>query len=442
MALSNKSYIGTRDFFPPELRKQQWLFEKQRKVCRSFGYQEYGAPLLEELKLYQEKASAEILHEQSYSFRDKGGRELIIRPEMTPTLARMLSQRIRDLPAPVRWFSIANFMRYERPGHGRLREFFQLNVDLVGAAGASANAEILSLLMELFFAYGARPGDFLIRYSDRRFLESYLQMQDQERWRRALRVIDKRSKLKQEEFEQQLSQCCSKEESGKLQDFFCMTRADMASLSSRGLIDTQAVQELVELESILRDQGYDQSSLRFDPALARGFDYYTGFIFEVYDQKANTANKRALCGGGRYDNLLGLFAKESTAAVGFGMGDLTLEHFLAEHQLIPAELGEERGIFVVLMQEELRGACLRLARELRQNGIDIEIEQALHPTKKLGQQLSLAQKKGRRFVLILGDEELESQSVSIKDLKSGKQEKVPVATALSKVLEWQGLSSS
>ena len=422
--LSRKSYIGTRDFFPPGMRLQRWLFETQRNLCRSYGYEEYLAPLLEPLELYRAKSSEEILNEQVYSFLDRGERELAIRPEMTPSLARMISSCQRELPKPIRWFSIANFMRYERPGHGRLREFFQLNVDLLGSPGPTGNAEILNLAADILAAYGARPGQFQIRYSDRRLLESYLGIKDTTRLRRISRVIDKRAKLSPVEFDELIKESCfgadtPTEELGRLKKFLSLSREELQELGSSKQIDLQAITELNELEAILEKQAY-KGALIFDPTLVRGFDYYTGFIFEIYDSKP--PNRRSLLGGGRYDHLLELLGAEPMPAVGFGMGDVTLEHFLRDHGHIPQKLEAPQGVFLVLMKEELRDECFRLSQELRSQGISVE--QALEPTRKLGRQFEIAQKKNRRFVVILGEEELAKGSVSVKDLSGGQQEQI------------------
>ena len=425
---SAKSYIGTRDFFPQEMRLQRWLFETQRSLCRSYGYEEYASPLLESMDLYRSKSSEEIVNEQVYSFTDRGRRELAIRPEMTPSLARMISSRQRELPRPVRWFSIANFMRYERPGHGRLREFFQLNVDLLGASGASGNAEILSLAADILTAYGAKTDEFQIRYNDRRLLESYLNIEENKDSliRRISRVIDKRAKLSATEFDKLLEESffdLGKEKERlkkRLKKFLSLSKKDMEELGRSKKIDAQALGELSELESILRNSSC-KDALCFDPGLVRGFDYYTGFVFEIYD--CDPKNSRSILGGGRYDGLLELLGVEPMPAVGFGLGDVTLEHFLRTHGHIPKELeASETGLFLVLMSEELKEECFLLAQELRSQGI--AVEQALEPTRKLGRQFEIAQKKGRRFALILGEEELARGVVSVKNLSDGKQEKI------------------
>ena len=295
MLIKKKPYIGTRDFFPNAMRLRQWMFDMQRRVCVSYGYQEYSSPLLEPLELYLAKTSQEIVNEQAYRFQDRGERDMVIRPEMTPSLARMVSQCRRETPLPIRWFSIANFMRYERPGHGRLREFFQLNVDLLGLAGAAANAEILRLVRDLFRAYGAKLDQFVIRYSDRRLLASYLGLDERsEELQKISRFIDKRNKLKKEEFAALLKEnCSSPEQERQIQQFFQIKKEDLKELGEKNKIHSGAAKELVELEALL---GQADKGLVFDPSLMRGFDYYTGFIFEAYDR--HPQNARALLGGG------------------------------------------------------------------------------------------------------------------------------------------------
>ena len=429
-----QSYKGTRDFFPEETRFRNYLFEIQRNICKLYGYKEYAAPLLELVDLYRNKSSSEIVNEQIYSFEDRGGREVAIRPEMTPSLARMIKIRQRELSKPIRWFSIANFMRYERPGHGRLREFFQLNVDLFGSSGVSANAEVLSLAIDILLAYGAKPKEFIIRYSDRRLLYSYLNQgklaevknlddpKKTEHLRQISRVLDKRDKLSPTEFENMLKEHCSNsKEMEQVQSFFSLSKADIQSLASKkGQIDPTATAELFELENILGEQ-FPNHSFIFDPSLSRGFDYYTSFIFEIYD--SDPKNKRSLFGGGRYDHLLEVFGGTAMPAVGFGLGDLTLENFLRSHNHIPNHINEAKGIFLALHNDNLKKDCRHLAQNLRRAGIPVE--QSLESSSKFGRQFEIAQKKNMRFVIILGEEELSKKIIKVKDLLSGKQEAVP-----------------
>lgn len=421
MATSHRPYIGSRDFYPEEISFRNWMFERQRRLCTRYGYQEYAAPLLEPLELYRKKSSEEIVNEQLYRFVDRGEREVAIRPEMTPSLARMVSARLKETPRPIRWFSIANFMRYERPGRGRLREFYQLNVDLMGTSSAAADAEILMLAIDLLRSYGAGGEHFEVRYGDRRLLDSYLTGVKTERKRRISQILDKKEKLKESEFQALLDEEIPEAKlQEKVREYLQLTPESLGAALEGGLLDPEVVANLQEIRRLCDDRGYGEV-LRFDPAIIRGFDYYTGFIFEIYDR--DPQNRRSLFGGGRYDRLIGLFGKEEVPAVGFGLGDVTLEHFLTSHGFTEAARREREGVFLTLFSADLMEDILSLASELREAGIVAEV--ALEPTKKLGKQFELADRKGRRLVLIMGPEEKKNALLRIKDLETGTQQDVP-----------------
>ena len=404
------------------------MFGVQAEVCRRYGYSEYAAPLIEPLDLYRAKSSEEIVSEQLYRFVDRGEREVAIRPELTPTLARMVAARINELHRPLRWFSTGNFMRYERPGRGRLREFFQLNVDLLGPDHFTADAEVMMLAIDLMRAYGASPDLFEVRYSDRRLLEAYLSEYESEQVRAISRIIDKRAKIKESEFREQLAAACGSAAGvAKVEKLLALTTESLAQLSADEL-DPEISGRLTAFEEFMRDQGYGDG-LIFDPGIVRGFDYYTGLIFEMYDR--DPENNRALFGGGRYNRLVGMFGKQEIPAVGFGMGDVTLENFIVSHNLTPAALQRPRGTYIALMSEELAGETAKLARELRAAGLDVEL--ALEATKKFGKQFELAEKKGRRFVLVLGSDEVAGGVVRVKDLLTGEQSDVPRANLAEKL---------
>jgi histidyl-tRNA synthetase len=416
MTISTKPYIGSRDFFPEDMRFRRWMFETQERVCRSYGYGEYSAPILEPLELYSAKSSEEIVSEQLYRFTDRGDREVAIRPEMTPTLARMIASRLNELVLPLRLYSIANFMRYERPGKGRLREFFQLNVDLIGAPSYTADAEVIMIAADILLAYGASLKDFTIRYSDRRLLDSYLKGIAPDRLRLIGRVLDKREKISAHEFESGLNELCDADEKRRILDFVGMSSSDLGALAWKGEIDDQPVSHLLSVESTLKGCGLGEA-LRFDPGIMRGFDYYTGLIFEIND--SHPENRRALFGGGRYDRLLGLYGKRDVPAVGFGMGDVTLENFIRMHGLESAHIAQDEGVFITLFSEDLYTHSLKLAEGLRKRGVTAEI--SLEPSKKFGRQFELAQKKRRRYAIILGEDEIRNGICRLKDLQSGEQ---------------------
>ncbi len=298
--LSTEPYKGVRDFYPEDMAIQNYIFSVWKKVAEEFHYQEYTASILEYADLYRSKGSDEIVNEQMYLFTDKGDREVALRPEMTPTLARMIAAKRKSLKFPVRWFSIPNVFRYERPQRGRKREHWQLNCDLMGVAGIEAEVEIISLAHKIMREFGAKDEDFEIQINSRKLLqEAY--------GKEMFRLLDKKEKMEAAEFETEWQKL-----SGK-------------PFKETKLEDSPELQKII---SALKDKGIKAI---FSPSLTRGFDYYTGMVFEVFD--TNPENRRALFGGGRYDNLLEMFGVEPVPTVGFGMGDVTIHDFLETHKL-------------------------------------------------------------------------------------------------------------
>ncbi len=420
--VSHKSYIGTRDFYPEDMEFRAWMFSRLRGVCETYGYREYGAPILEPVSLYEIKSSEEIVNEQLYRFVDRGEREVAIRPEMTPTLARLVAARIKQLPRPLRWFSIANFMRYERPGRGRLREFYQLNVDLIGSSGPAAEAEVFLIGMDLLRSFGAGDDTFILKFNDRRLFDGWFRDFPAGRLRAVGRLLDKKDKIGADEFESLLK--TELQDAALVKDVFAyldLTVDDLPAAVKNNRVEpvvAENIQELVGLLEVAR--GPDGTlPVAFAPGVVRGFDYYTGMLFEIYDQHPD--NNRALFGGGRYDRLIGLFGKEDVPAVGFGMGDVTLENFITGHGLRPG-LDTPQGAFLALFAGDLLAENLKLGSALRAAGIVVET--ALEATGKLGKQFELAEKKGRRLVLLQGADEIARGVVRVKDLVSGTQEDV------------------
>ncbi len=310
--MSTESYKGVRDFYPEDMAVQNYIFDTWKKVCKENGFVEYSASPLEPLELYKAKSGSEIVDEQTFTFKDRGDRDVALRPEMTPTLARMVAAQRRSLKFPLRWFSIPNLFRYEKPQKGRRREHYQLNCDILGIAGVEAEVEIVSLVHKIMLAFGAKPTDFVIKINDRKIMfEIYKPiLKDENEWPEVCRFLDKRSKLNPEEQkeseEKYFSRPFSKEEA---EEKYKNT-------------------ELAKLITELKDKGVNAE---LDSTIMRGFDYYTGMVFEVYDNSEE--NKRALLGGGRYDNLLEIFGVEPVPTVGFGMGDVTIRDFLETHNL-------------------------------------------------------------------------------------------------------------
>lgn len=414
-----QSYPGTRDFYPLEMEFRNWMFEKQKEICIKYGYKEYSAPLLEYTDLYRTKSSEEIVNEQLYTFIDRGNREVSIRPEMTPTLARMIANRDNQYILPLRWFSIANFMRYERPGKGRLREFYQLNVDLIGINNSFADAEILSIAIDLLKSYGANEDNFLLRYSHKELLNLWMNSSDKEKIRQIGRILDKKEKITENEFISELEKICTNQEIDKIFKFLNLKlNSNNFNLDIPKDNQEKIEQILVRLKETIEllNNIHKSNCFHFDPSIVRGFDYYTGIIFEIYDK--NPSNKRAIFGGGRYDNLIRQFSKESVPAIGFGMGDVTLEEFLKNHNLMP-EQKKKNVLYFTCLDEKLYSEYLKIANILRQKNISVEI--SLERQKKFGKELEIAEKKGYTYVIILGEDELKQNSIKIKNLVNGEQ---------------------
>ncbi|MFN3603708.1 MAG: histidine--tRNA ligase [Leptonema sp. (in: bacteria)] len=412
-----QSYPGTRDFYPNEMEFRNWMFEKQKEICLRYGYKEYSSPLLEFTDLYRTKSSEEIVNEQLYTFIDRGNREVSIRPEMTPTLARMIAKKDSTYIVPIRWFSISNFMRYERPGKGRLREFYQLNVDLIGIDNVYADCEILSIAMDILKAYGAKEEDFVIRYSHKELLNLWMNLSDKEKIRQIGRILDKKDKITESEFTRDLEKICSPKEIDKIYKFLNLkinnNHSEMPQENKKEIEEILfRLKETVELLGSVHKTDF----VYFEPSIVRGFDYYTGIIFEIYD--INKENKRALFGGGRYNNLIGQFSKENLPAIGFGLGDVTLEEFLKNHNLILNEK-KTKGFYFTFLDEKYFNEYLKISNFLRQKNISVEV--SLERQKKFGKELEIAEKKGYRYVLILGEDEWKENKIKIKDLLKGEQ---------------------
>jgi histidyl-tRNA synthetase len=286
------------------------------RVLSKYGYEEYNASPLERSELYESKGNEEIVNEQTYTFEDRGGRVVTLRPEMTPSLARMVAAKRRELVFPLRWFSIGNRFRYERPQKGRLREFYQCDIDFVGSASPLADAEILMLSTQILAELGAKPEEYIIRLSSRALLTAACEAAGLkgEAMRRYTRLLDRKAKVPKEEFDAAVSTLTD-------QDPLAIIEAGSDSAVNEA---RKAVEDLL---ATLRERGI--TNARFDPTLARGFDYYTGMVFEIFD--TSPENPRALFGGGRYDGLISLFGGDPIPAVGFAFGDVTMLDFLETH---------------------------------------------------------------------------------------------------------------
>jgi histidyl-tRNA synthetase len=416
--LSTQPYKGTRDFYPEDMRIRQWMFGKLREAVGRYGYQEYDGPMLEPFDLYAAKTGEEIVNQQLYWLMDRGERKLAVRPEMTPTLARMVAAKVNELPKPVRWYAIPNLWRYERPQRGRLREHWQLNVDVLGGDPLQADAEILMVALDLMRAFGGEK-HVTIKVNNRRLMDHFFKdvlKLTPEVALATTKALDSRAKIGEEAYAKWLTDLgVSNEQREKMEQFFHAPFEEVArQYPCRG------VDELSALFRMMKESGAGDQ-VAFDATVLRGLDYYTGTVFEIYD--VSPENRRALFGGGRYDDLLGLFGKTLLSGVGFGMGDVGLQNFLEVHGLLP-QAAPSVDAFVSLPKPELRAKAEEVARALRAQGLRV-----ITPLEAggFGAQLKQASKHGARFAILFGESELAEGKVLVKDLVKGEQVAVPTA---------------
>jgi histidyl-tRNA synthetase len=387
--LSTDPYKGVRDFYPPDMRRLKGIFAAWRKAVEAYGYEEYGASPLEPTELYLSKTSEEIVREQTYSFTDRGDREVTLRPEMTPTVARMLAGRLRETPMPARWYSIPNVFRYERPQKGRLREHFQLNVDVFGLDAPHAEVELILIARRIMREMKIPDSAYVIKLNSRTALKAGLEKAgfDESIGKEVIRLIDRKEKIS--DFTEQLEK-----------------------LAPGFVLDTNEPDDVAVVRNFLKQQ--EVTNVEFDPYLARGFDYYTGVVFEIF--ATDPEHKRSLFGGGRYDGLTKLFGAQEVAAAGFGMGDVTAldlqTAFASSH-----ELPTETDLHVCLTGEVANGRIIDLVEKWRDTGLNVSIDWS---GKKIGDQLKYADKRTIPFICVVGTEEFDKQTLSLKRMSDGK----------------------
>ncbi len=410
--LSTDSYKGVRDFYPEDMAILKHIFNVWTKTAESYGFLQYDASILESAELYKAKSGEEIVNEQTYTFTDRGGREVTLRPEMTPTLARMIAHKQKELVFPIRWFSIPNLFRYEQPQKGRLREHYQLNVDMFGISGIEAELEILSLASKIMLNFGAKESDFVIQINNRKIVNKIYNLfeLDDESSYKISKLIDKKNKIPKETFEDAVSEVLN----DKAKDFLKTISNVESVIQKLGEKD----EDIVLVKEIIDGlQKIGIKNVVFNPLLMRGFDYYTGIVFEVFD--TNPENRRSMFGGGRYDDLLSIFGKEKIPAFGFGMGDVVLRDFLESRNLLPANISKT-DLMICRVDETEMHALLRIADQLREQGINVVISNS---NTKVGDQIKKAEKMKIPFIVCIGEKETESGIFEIKHLETGKVEK-------------------
>lgn len=424
-SLSSESYKGARDWYPEDMRVREYIFSIWRKVVQSYGYEAYDAPLLEPLEVYAAKSGQELVNEQTYQFIDRGERRVAIRPEMTPSVSRMIAGRRQETPLPARWYSIAQFMRYERPQRGREREFWQLNLDIFGAEGAPAEAEIIEIGSAIMKAFGATDDMYVIRVNNRKVINymmgHYLGL-NPEQALAMVKLFDRKNKISPESFRDQAAEIFGDDAKNGLQKIAQLLAARTMADLPESIRDSAAVKEVQELFTQLEWAGVKNAT--FDITLMRGLDYYTGTVFEFYD--THPENNRSLFGGGRYDGLVGLFGAEPLTAVGMAPGLTMFQLFLETHNLI-GQRKSNTNVYVIAFEGALSGAS-RVANQLRAQGINAELD---FTDRKVDKKIKTALKKQIPYMLFVGEDELANGLYPFKATATGQESKL----TLNQVIE-------
>ena len=415
--LSTQPYKGTRDFYPADMRLRNWFFGKIRSTLQLAAFDEYNGPMLESFDIYAAKSGVEIVNEQTYNFTDRGGRHLAVRPEMTPTVARMVANKLGELNMPLKWFSIPNLYRYERPQRGRLREHWQVNVDIFGCDTFEADLEVISTAVSLLKSFGADGSMFKVHINNRRFFNDVIAAIggcDADTAKSISKVVDRKNKVPRESYEKDMIALgLDMDKIAKIDALYGMDVKEACALcpESQGSAELLALFEAIELMGL-------SEYCMFDFGIIRGLDYYTGTVFEVFDEAPE--NNRAMFGGGRYDNLVGLFVKNAKiSGVGFGFGDVTLENFLVTHKLVPEKLVFGNKVLVARFEDVPAPKYADIASKLREGGIVCSVYLG---AKKFGKQIDYAIKDGYTHVLIMGGDELAAGQFKLKDLEARTEE--------------------
>jgi histidyl-tRNA synthetase len=408
---------GFRDFLPKDWARQNYIFGKWWNVARRYGFVQWEGPAMEPTELYTKKSGPEIVG-QLFNFTDKGEREVALRPELTPSLARVVAAHDREFKKPLKWFSIPHCFRYEKQQRGRLREHYQFNADIIGEASLDADVEMIALCVDLLRGFGFGANDFVVRISDREFWIDFLRQQNvpEEKWPETLQIIDKSEREPREK---------------------TATKLGPLAEPTFKILDGEGRSEKLErVVEALRRRGLAEF-VRIDLSIVRGLAYYTGIVFEAFDRGGKL---RALAGGGRYDNLISHLSDGalSLPAIGFAMGDVVLAELIdeipeAKKQLEAAVAGQHAlDVYVVIAKEERRADAVAQIQALREAGYRVDYPLA---AGKVGKQFQAAEQLGARAAILFGDE---WPQIAVKNLATGKQELVPADSLLERLGSFLG----
>jgi histidyl-tRNA synthetase len=401
---------GTRDFYPEEMSFQQFIFSTWKKTCQRYGFEYYEAPMFEHLEIYTQKSGDEI-EKQLYTFKDKAERMMALRPELTPSLARMVAAKGNALKRPIRWYSIPRLFRYEKMQRGRLREFFQLNMDILGVEDVSADAELISAVIDMMRDLGFTSDDFRVRISSRTLLEELFTASglDKDSFSALYALLDRKNKISEQQYKEELSSIIPGDELRN--KFLAIFASDSLEQIQQNVGETPALNDLKQLFELLNFYGFS-AYVTFDIGIVRGLAYYTGIVFEVFDIKKSM---RAIAGGGRYDKLVQLYGGPATPAVGFAAGDVVLGDLLKEKGLQPP-LSARSEVYLVAVGDSGLKELINLAQQIRSSGFSCEF-----PLKitNIGKQLKAANAARSRYALFVGGDEAKEGKYRCKDMSIG-----------------------
>lgn len=417
MKLPTDPYKGVRDFYPEDMSVQKKIFKIWRDVVEKYGYEEYGASVLEPADLYKAKSGEEIVTKQTYTFTDRGEREVTLRPEMTPTVARMVAAKRRELAFPLRWYSIPNLFRYEQPQRGRLREHWQLNVDIFGVESLQAEIEVIQIAYNITLGYGLKDTDFEIRINNRKVMnyvtKDVFGLSDEDA-QKVSKLIDRKEKLAPDQYEFGVKEILG----DKASKFITLLNSQNFEEFTTNLQQTkeehEGLKEIKEVIAGLEKLGI--TNARFDQTLMRGFDYYTGIVFEIFDK--NPANRRSVFGGGRYDDLLSLFGGDKVPAVGFGAGDVVAQDLIETYKTA-IETVSSADLYLVVMNSQFADYAQDLAQKIREKGIRVAVD---YSGRKVGDQIKSADKRKIPYVAVIGETEMQTGEFKLKNLATGNEQ--------------------
>ncbi len=438
--LSTKPLRGMEDYYPSDLREINWIIDNIRDVADLYSYEEFESPSLEPIEIFAAKSSDELVNEQSFIVEKKKGEKLILIPELTPSLARMITARRQELKKPIRWFSVPTCYRYERPQKGRRREFKQINMDILGEDSLYADLEIFNIIVDIFSEFGATSEQFQIYYNNRRFIDSVCEIilnVPKEKIPSVYKILDKADKMEDTEYEKYVLDIFQDEiiiqGITKLKD--ATSLKDLLNRFediSEEFFDAKGYKELTSFIQLLEDSEISEYCT-FSPKVVRGLDYYTGIVYEVFD--TGKENIRSIFGGGRYDDLLSLFSDEKITGTGFGMGVLMFSLFLKTYNLIPEEIQEPDytdTIYIASINENVSDYALKLARMVRGEDFPCIVD---YRFSNLKNQLSKANELEVLIVLIIGPKEMEQNEVTIKNMKTEEQETIKSSALIDKIYD-------